>query len=206
VSKTWRLHVGGSFADVPRDAFYPYVENVFHNGITAGGACAAESFCGEENVLRKQMAVFLLKSSHGAAFAPPPATGGVFDDVAADDVFAPWIEELAAEDITGGCTAPPPPALPSFCPDASVNRQQMAVFLIKTLYGPTYHLFGCVGIFDDVPCPGPFTDYVEFLFTSQIAAGCSGSPPLFCPTDPTRRKQMAAFLVRTFSLHLYGPD
>jgi len=206
VTKTWRLHVGGSFPDVPQDAFYPFVENIFHNGITAGGACGPGNFCGEEEVLRQQMAVFLLKSSHGAAFVPPPATGAVFDDVPASSPFAPWIEELAAENIPGGCIAPPPPALPSFCPGSPVTRQQMAVFLIKTLYGPTYSPPGCAGIFEDVPCPGAFTRYVEFLFTSQIAAGCSASPPLFCPTDPTRRKQMAAFLVRTFDLHLYGRD
>jgi hypothetical protein len=206
VRKTWRLHVGASFADVPHDGFYPYIENVFHNGITAGGACGAESYCGEENVLRKQMAVFLLKSSHGAAFAPPHATGAVFDDVPAGDPFAPWIEELAAEEITGGCAAPPPPALPSFCPDSPVSRQQMAVFLFKSLIGPTFPPPACSGVFDDVPCPGTFTDFVEALFNSHVAAGCSTSPPLFCPTDPTKRKQMASFLVKTFDLHLYGPD
>ncbi len=30
--------------------------------------------------------------------------------------------------------------------------------------------------------------------------------PHHCPTDPTKRKQMAAFLVKTFGLELYGPD
>jgi hypothetical protein len=82
----------------------------------------------------------------------------------------------------------------------------MAVLLIKTLYGPSYPPPSCNGIFDDVPCPGAFTNYIEFLYTSQIAAGCSSAPSLYCPTDPTRRKQMAAFLAKTFSLHLYGPD
>src|SRR6187401_6046 len=105
------------------------------------------------------MAVFLLTSSHGAAFVPPPATGAVFDDVPASSPFAPWIEELAAENITSGCIAPPPPALPSFCPGSPVTRQQMAVFLIKTLYGPTYSPPGCAGLFEDVPCPGAFTRY-----------------------------------------------
>lgn len=42
--------------------------------------------------------------------------------------------------------------------------------------------------------------------SSGIAAGCQTSPPLFCPTDPTKRKQMAPFPVKTFGLQLYGAD
>ncbi len=37
-SKRWSLHVGGSFADVPQNAFYPFIENLFHNGVTGGCA------------------------------------------------------------------------------------------------------------------------------------------------------------------------
>src|SRR5262249_55975717 len=131
--KTWALHVGDSFADVPEsDPFYPSIENIFHNRVTAGGACGAGDYCGEDVVLRQQMAVFLLKSIYGADFVPPPAGGDVFDDVPSSSPFAPWIEELARENITAGCTAPSPPALPSYCPASAVTRQQMAVFLLKT--------------------------------------------------------------------------
>ena len=206
LTKTWALHVGGSFNDVPQDAFYPFIENLFHNRITAGGACGADSYCGEEGVLRKQMAVFLMKIAFGPDFVPAPATGTVFADVPAADPFAPWIEELERQQVTGGCTAPPPPALPTFCPDAVVNRQQMAVFLIKTLWGQNIFGDSCSGYFEDVPCPGPFAGYIEVLHAFGIAAGCQANPPLFCPTDQTKRKQMAAFLVKTFKLNLYGPD
>ena len=48
------------------------------------------------------MAVFLLKAEHGADYAPPVCTG-VFPDVACPSTFADWIEQLAAEDVTGGC-------------------------------------------------------------------------------------------------------
>ena len=206
VTKTWPLHVGGSFPDVPQDPFYPFIENIFHKGITAGGACGAGNYCGEEAVLRQQMAVFLLKASRGKDFVPPAATGAVFDDVPASNPFAPWIEELATAGITGGCTAPPPPALPSFCPMAAVNRQQMAVFLLKTLYGSNFSPGPCQGLFDDVPCSNAFATFIESLSASGIAAGCQADPPLYCPVDSTRRKQMAAFLVKTFGLELYGPD
>lgn len=205
--KTWALHLGDSFPDVPQaDIFYAYVENIFHNRVTAGGACGAGLYCGDAVVLRQQMAVFVLKSIYGAGFIPPAATGTVFDDVSADNPFAPWIEELSREGIAAGCAAPPPPALPSFCPNGAVNRQQMSVFLLKTLFGPAFVGFGCAGTFEDVPCENPFAPYIEYLALLNVTAGCQASPPLYCPTDATRRKQMAAFLVKTFRLELYGAD
>jgi len=207
LSKTWALHVGGSFADVPQDAFYPFIENLFHNRVTGGGGCGAGLYCGEDGVLRQQMAVFLLKAAYGADFTPPSAAGDVFDDVPASSPFAPWIEELARIGVTAGCTSPPPPALPSYCPTNPVNRQQMAVFLMKTWLGTNFTPGSCTGIFDDVDClTNPFAPWIELLAYYQIAGGCQAAPPLYCPTDATRRKQMAVFLVKTFGLQLYGPD
>ena len=203
--KTWALHVGQSFEDVPQDSFYPYIENILHNGVTAGGSCGAASYCGEDGVLRQQMAVFVLKAMYGGDFVPPPATGTVFDDVPAASPFAPWIEELARQEIVAGCVAPPPPALPSYCPNAVVNRQQMAVFLLKAKGSSPRP---CAGdVFSDVTCDNPFAGYIETLWYAGISSGCSGFPDyLYCPTDQTKRKQMAAFLVRTFGLELYGAD
>ncbi len=200
LTKTWALHIGGSFPDVPEDVFYPFVEILLHNFVTAGGGCGAGMYCGEDGVLRQQMAVFLLKARYGGAFAPPPASGTAFGDVDAGNPFAPWIEELSRQGVTGGCQASPP----LFCPTSPVNRQQMAAFLLKMRNGSAYLPPPCAGVFDDVPCPSLFADYIETLFNLQIAAGCSASPPLYCPTDVTKRKQMAAFLVRTFGLLVYG--
>ena len=44
VSKTWTLHVGESFPDLlPGEPFYPFIENLFHNGITGG--CVGGGYC-----------------------------------------------------------------------------------------------------------------------------------------------------------------
>ena len=43
--------------------------------------------------------------------------------------FAPWIEAMAAEGITGGCGGG------NFCPANPVRRDQMAVFLLKAKHG-----------------------------------------------------------------------
>ena len=195
--KTWTLHIGASFADVPDShLFYAFIETIFHKGVTGG--CGGTGYCPGNAALRKQMAVFLLKARYGAAYVPP-AAAGIFADVPQADPFAPWIEDLYNRGITGGCAAAPL----SFCPDASVLRQQMAVFLLKTLEGASYEPPDCEGVFDDVPCPSTFADWIEELADRDITGGCGGSN--FCPASPNTRGQMAVFLTKTFRLLLYGP-
>ena len=70
----------------------------------------------------------------------------------------------------------------------------MAVFLLKALEGSTYVPPSCTGVFDDVACPSQFADWIEELADRQITGGCSVSPPLYCPTNPNNRGQMAVFL------------
>jgi len=195
VTKTWTLHVGESFPDVLiTHPFYAYIENLFHNEITSG--CGAGNYCPDAAVTRSQMAVFLLKAEHGAAFVPPPCTG-VFADVACPSTFADWIEQLAAEGITGGC------GNGDYCPDDPVTRAQMAVFLLKAEHGSTYMPPLCGGIYGDVTCPSLFADWIEQLAAEQITGGCGGGN--YCPGNPNTRGQMAVFLVKTFGLALYGP-
>ena len=116
----------GIFEDVPLDdPFAPWIEDLFHRGITAG--CDAGRFCPEDPVTRATMAVFLLKTLLGSGYVPPPPIG-IFEDVFVDDPFAPWIEDLFGRGITAGCSSEPP----LYCPDAPNARQEMAVFLVRT--------------------------------------------------------------------------
>jgi hypothetical protein len=73
------------------------------------------------------MAVFLLKAEHGPSYTPPPCSGD-FGDVQCPSTFADWIEQLAAEGITGGC------GNGNYCPLNPNTRGQMAVFLVKTFH------------------------------------------------------------------------
>jgi len=191
------LHVGESFPDVGATSlFYPFVENIFHNGV-AGGCSTPPNYCPADVTLRKQMAVFVLKAKEGASYFPPPAAG-VFTDVPASDPFAPWIEELFNRGVVTGCGAGP-----AYCPNNPVLRQQMAIFLLKTKLGSAYAPPAAVGLFGDVPVSSPFAPWIEDLFNRGIGAGCGGGN--FCPTNSTTRGQMAPFLVKTFALTLYGP-
>jgi hypothetical protein len=116
----------GVFTDVPCPSpFADWIEALAAEGITGG--CGGGSFCPQSPVRRDQMAAFLLKSEHGPDYAPPPCTG-VFADVPCPSPFADWIEQLAAENVTGGC------GNGSYCPLANNTRGQMAVFIAKAFY------------------------------------------------------------------------
>jgi hypothetical protein len=148
------------------------------------------------------MAVFLLKAANGSSYVPPACTGTVFADVpCTGGPFDPWIEDLAAHGITGGCGGG------LYCPDATVTRKQMAVFLLKAHDGSNFVPPACVGVFADVPCtPGTgFSDWIEELYNRQVTGGCSATPLNYCPDSPNNRGQMAVFLVKTFGLLLYAP-
>ncbi len=199
VPKTWQVHIGESFPDVPADnLFYKSIETVFHSGVIVG--CAGGGYCPSDPVTRGQMAVFLLRSKFGSAHVPPPCTGAVFTDVSCAGQFDPWIEELSALGITGGCGGG------LYCPSNTVTRGQMAVLLLKTREGSAYNPPDCAGIFADVPCtPGEgFSDWIEELRNRSITGGCSASPLEYCPTNASNRGQMAALLSKTFGLVLYG--
>ena len=58
--------------------------------------------------------------------SPAPATA-TFNDVPTSDPAFQFIEALSASGITAGCGGG------NYCPDASLTRRQMAVFLSKAL-------------------------------------------------------------------------
>jgi hypothetical protein len=182
------------FLDVPQSSpFHDDIEKVLRDGVSAG--CGAGNFCPSALVTRAQMAVFLLKGEHGSAYAPPTCTPpGIFGDVPCPAGFAvDWIEQLYHEGITGGCGGG------NYCPNASVTRAQMAVFLLRAKHGPSYTPPLCRGIFGDVPCPGGFAvNWIEELYVEGITAGCGGGN--YCPNAASSRGQMATLLVRTFNL------
>ncbi len=115
---------GTEFDDVPwSHPFGHWIEALASEGIAAG--CGNGDYCPAQPVTRAQMAVFLLRGKHGASYVPPPPTGAVFADVPASHPYARWIEQVAAEGISGGCGAG------QYCPDLAVTREQMAVFLVR---------------------------------------------------------------------------
>jgi hypothetical protein len=120
------------FADVPLSYWaVNWIEKLFWDGITSGCGIFPLVYCPDNPVTRAQMAIFLLRAKHGAAYVPPPVGGTTgFADVPIDLWAAAWIKQLAAESITSGCGGG------NYCPDNNVSRAEMAVFLVKTFNLP----------------------------------------------------------------------
>lgn len=114
----------------------------------------------------------------------------VFSDVATSSVSWSYVQALYAAEITSGCTAG------SYCPNDNVSREQMAIFLVRAMHGPTFTPPAATGDFSDVNIASFAAPYIEQFAADGITTGCATSPLRFCPADPVQRSQMAIFLLR----------
>ena len=77
------------------------------------------------------MVIFLLRAKYGGDYPPPNLDNGTgFSDIPAKHFAAAWIKQLAEEGITADCGGG------KFCPNQSVTRAEMAVFLVRTFFMP----------------------------------------------------------------------
>jgi hypothetical protein len=198
ITKTWTVHVGGSFSDVSSNsAFYPYIETMLHFGVSEG--CGGGMFCPNASIPRKEMAKQLLLAREGTVYVPQACVSGseIFNDVPASDPYCRWIEELARRGITAGCGGG------NFCPDSPVSRGQIAVLALGTLEGSGYAPPACTTPpFNDIPTASPFCPWIQEFALRGITAGCGGGN--YCPSLEVSAGQMSVFMSKTFSLELYG--
>ena len=176
------------YGDTSPDAFYyEAVEALARDGVFAGTGCQ-EGFCPGEPLDRATMAVWTVRVLDGED--PDPVGSTRFADVDASHPYAAFIERFAELGVTSGCGDGT-----IYCPDGTVTRAQMAVFLSRAFS------------LDDGPDPG-FSDVapdawyapdVAKLAASGITEGC-GDGTRFCPGRPTTRAQMAVFLHRALEL------
>ncbi|GAB1594583.1 S-layer homology domain-containing protein [Lysobacter claricitrinus] len=184
------------FADVPANHWaYDYIGRLFAAGITSGCGTSPLIYCPDQTVTRDQMAVFLIRAVHGQSYTPP-AAAGVFADVPSTNWAASWIEQLARDGVTTGCSVQP--AL--YCPAATLTRDQLAVFLLRAKHGAGYQPPAASGVFQDVSADFWAAPWIEQLAREGVTSGCSAQPKLFCPSGAVTRDQMAVFLVRNFNL------
>jgi hypothetical protein len=193
--KQWSVHVGGSFADVGTTSpFYRFVETLLHNQVTAG--CTATTYCPANTTTRDQMSVFVLVAKEGAGYNPPACGTPMFPDVPASNPFCKFIEELARRGVVSGCGGG------NYCPGSPVTREQMAVFVLRTL-DPALNPPACAAPpFNDVPVTSGFCKWIAELVRRGIVSGCGGGN--YCPGDSVTREQMGVFIAATFGLSLYG--
>lgn len=217
--RSWTLHIGDSFADVPRSHFaYRFVETFLHSGLTAG--CSPTEFCPSDTVTRWQTAVFLasaMTNGEVPASGTVPGLGDynctpggttVFDDVPPADGGCRFIHYLAREGVTAGCD------VRAYCPTDPTTRWQSAVLLAAALAGgavpvagsvPGLGSYNCqpggITLFDDVPPEDPGCRFVHYLAAEGITAGCG--PRAFCPQNALARAEAAVFLVAAYDYTLY---
>lgn len=103
-----------------------------------------------------------------------------------------FVARLYAAGITGGCSFSPF----KYCPEDSVTRAQMAVFLLRGIHTSSNVPpdIGAGTGFGDVS-PGYWSAaWIKQLATEGITTGCGNGN--FCPEHPVTRAQMAVFLLR----------
>ncbi|HEY7863192.1 MAG TPA: S-layer homology domain-containing protein, partial [Thermoanaerobaculia bacterium] len=113
-----------------------------------------------------------------------------FTDVPTSHSFYGFVHNLHRNGVTGGCGGN------AYCPDASVTRAEMSVFLLRSEEGAAYNPPAATGtVFSDVPAGAFAAAWIEELSDRGITAGCTGGN--FCPASAVTREQMAVFLLRT---------
>lgn len=119
------------------------------------------------------------------------STQQVFSDVPPSNGFFDAINLFSQYGITSGCSANPP----DYCPDQDVTRAQMAVFLVKAIYGDQpFTLNQQTPYFNDVP-EGSFAyDFIQKLYELGITSGCGDGN--YCPNENVTRAEMAVFIIK----------
>jgi hypothetical protein len=124
-----------------------------------------------------------------------------FGDVPTEYWAQDFVERLYRAGITGGCLLNPL----KYCPEATVTRAQMAVFLERGIHGSSYNP-PAVGVstgFGDVPIDYWSAAWIKQLAAEGITGGCGSGH--YCPESPVTRSQMAIFLLRSKYGASYSP-
>jgi len=101
------------------------------------------------------------------------------------------VHTLYRNSITGGCATNPL----MYCPENTVTRAQMAVFLERGMKGASYTPPGAAGnVFGDVSRSYWAAAWIEQLARDGITSGCGAGN--YCPEAAVTRAQMAIFLLR----------
>jgi RHS repeat-associated protein len=146
-------------------------------------------------VLRREMARYIAEANVLAKGWTLPACSGAFADVACSDPDAKQIQLVYNKGVSAGCSAHPL----LYCPDSTLTRAQMAVFLVKGYKPDGFTPPACKGTFTDVTCSGPyaaFAPWIEQLYRDGVTAGCSASPLQFCPGNTVGEWEVLVWLAK----------
>ena len=115
-------------------------------------------------------------------------TPQTFTDVTPSEYYFDAVNELAAHEITAGCGGT------DYCPATVVTRDEMAIFIVRSVYGGDDFTYSSTPYFNDVTSATFGFAWIQKLFELGISAGCGGGD--YCPTAQVTRDQMAIFIIR----------
>jgi hypothetical protein len=172
------------FSDVlPTHWAYEAVEKVAVAGISSG--CGNTNFCPDATITRKEAAAFIAQAAN-----LPPNSADSLCDVPIDG-YTPFIKAAYAAGVAescGDCT--PPDIRKRFCPDGTMNRLQLGVWVARAL--------GLPGISQDNDMhdvTGPEKPLIEEL---HDAIGVACGTNLYCPGTPASRAMLAVMTADAF--------
>jgi YVTN family beta-propeller protein len=139
-----------TFTDVPKSYWaYQWIEQLVKQGITSGCSTSPRKYCPSGLVTRAQMAPFLMKAA--GVGQCNSCTTQTFTDVPKSYWAYRWIEQLVKLGVTSGCSTQPK----KYCPESSVTRRDMAIFLVRS-----FHIAAADGPFTFAPVAGDLYDLV----------------------------------------------
>lgn len=134
-------------------------------GLVAGPALAQEQTPTSSDAANRGEGVFV----------PPPCTGTLFSDVTCTTPFDAWIEQFARDGVTAGCGGG------AYCPNGTVTRAQMAVFIEKAMRGTASWPAHTIQVWA-VPAAAAG---IETLASGQALLAALASIPTTGPDAPT---------------------
>jgi hypothetical protein len=144
-----------------------------------------------------------------------------FTDLSGYPTYANEANLLGEDKISAGSSCPPATS-PAYCPTAVLTRDEMAVFVIASLYvalqgpgntsplpgWPTTKWTGTAGpngqYFTDVPPSNNYYNFIQQMRYLGITGGCLANPPMYCPTANTTNAEMAVFAMTARQFVLTG--
>ncbi len=118
-------------------------------------------------------------------------TTQVFADVPPSAYYFDAVNILYSKGITAGCSTNPL----NYCPNDTLTRAEMAIFVVRSIYGNDNFMYSPTAYYNDVPSGSFGFQWIQKLNELGITAGCGNGD--YCPNTIVTRDDMAIFLVRS---------